>query len=133
MKLRCIRGVELIGEGPAIPLFVVAERHSGWGGGWVARILGFDEKAPGGVRRQFLPAVDQKLSRAGNGTKAFVIEEPGVYEVEYVHRSFQVERLYFAITPSGEYREIGVGRLRNPVLRKNIEEALRELGCASAA
>jgi len=62
-----------------------------------------------------------------------VIEEPGVYEVEYVHRSFQVERLYFAITPSGEYREIGVGRLRNPVLRKNIEEALRELGCASAA
>jgi hypothetical protein len=52
-----IRGVELKGDPEPLsvaPVRVRAERRSGVGGGWMARILALDERERGGLRREFL-------------------------------------------------------------------------------
>jgi len=118
------------------PVIVVAERHAGWGGGWVARILAVDPNTKGGLVRDFIPAYERRLSRAGNGMVEFRLTEAGLYEVEYVRRSFEVARLYVLVLPDGTVKEVGYhqpGHRRSAVLDASIVAALAELATATAS
>ena len=140
MAVRIIarRGVVFQGEPQPLsekPVTVIAERHAGWGGGWVARIDRIDPKAKGGLARTFLSAWERRLSRAGNGVVEFGVTEPGVYEIEYVRRSFEAERVYVAIYADGRVREVGYhspGYRRSPRLDAAIAAALAEFAAEPA-
>lgn len=110
VKVIASRGVSIGGAPEPLdqaPVRVGTERHCGWGGGWCARILALDEREKGGLRREFLRPYARELSRAGNGTVEFRISEPGLYEAEYIRRSFERARVYFAVYPTGEVRIVG--------------------------
>lgn len=116
----------------AAPVVVRAERRHGKSG-WIARILEEKPDAPGGLVREFLRAVDEDLSRAGNGMVTFEIVTPGVYEVEYVTRGMRRARTYFSVTADGTVAIIGtqlVGLARDTELRKGIAMALANVGQA---
>lgn len=127
-----IRGVELKGDPEPLsvaPVTVRAERHSGWGGGWVARILAMDPREKGGLRREFLRPWARNLNRRGNGVVEFRLTEPGLYEVEYIIRSLFSERVYLAVYQTGEVRIVGYhepGTRRTLRLEERIAEALAE-------
>lgn len=89
------------------PITLKVERHSGWGGGWVAKVVAIDPSAPGGLRREFIEPHGRRLSRAGNGVVEFKVREEGIYEVELVYRSFTPQRVYLAILGTGEIIELG--------------------------
>ena len=128
IEVRCIRGVEIRGEAEPLvsaPVRVWSERHSAWGGGWAARILALDEREKGGLRRAFLRPHTRNLSRAGHGYVEFLLTEAGLYEIEYVLKSFQRARVFLLLFPTGEVRIVGY---HDPNWRRprELDEALAE-------
>jgi len=132
IKVKAIRGVEIEGQPEPLsvePVMLRAERHSGWGGGWAARILAIDPREKGGLRREFLRAWSRNVNRRGNGTIEFRLAEPGLYEVEYVVRSLEAGRVYLAVYPTGEVRVVGYhtpGTRRALKLDEAIASAIAE-------
>ena len=130
IKVKAVRGVEIEGEPEALsvaPVVVRSERHSGWGGGWMARILAMDPSERGGLKREFQRAWSRNLNRRGNGVVEFRVFTEGVYEIEYVVRSLQAERVYLAVYPTGEVRILGYntpGNRRTLRLDEAIADAL---------
>lgn len=82
------------------PAVVVTETRK-WSKGWVARLVE-DE-------RVWLSHSDASLSRAGFGTRVFMIGEAGTYEAESVCASLTSHRIRFQVTDSGQ-----IALLRTP-------------------
>jgi hypothetical protein len=119
VTVRCVRGVEYLGEPEPLsekPVVFRAERQRGMGG-WMARIVALDPKAPGGLRREFLGGCRANLSRAGNGVVVFEVDQPGVYEVEFIYRSLRPARLYCVVHADGRVEEIDWDE-RDPLVRR---------------
>jgi hypothetical protein len=138
VTVRCVRGVEYLGEPEPLtekPVTFRVERQRGMGG-WMARIVAIDPKAPGGLRRQFIDGCRANLSRSGNGVVVFEVDEPGVYEVEFIYRSLRPARLYCVVHPDGRVDEIDwderdpLSRRRPRAVDQAIAAALEKMGAA---
>ena len=129
VTVRCVRGIEYLGEPEPLavkPVVFRIERQRGMGG-WMARVTALDPKAPGGLRREFIDGCRANLSRAGNGVVVFEVDQPGVYEVEFIYRSLRPARLYCVVHPDGRVEEIDWDE-RDPLSRRRrprkVDEAI---------
>lgn len=104
--LRLSRTVEALNNDEK-EVTIVTEAHSSWTTGWLAEITEINEDKPGGLGRKFMPYDTESLSRAGNGSKAYVIDSPGVYEADSVWRSYKSHRTYFVVNGNMHVEVLG--------------------------
>lgn len=88
MTLYMDRQVDFSGE-RTWPLRIVTEAHGSWSKGWVARISD--------SQRRFLDPIDEQFSNNRNGLREFLVDTPGLYEVDSVCRSYHSHRLRFRL------------------------------------
>jgi len=88
MPLYLNRRVEFDGE-RSWPLRILTEAHGSWSRGWIALL--------NDGRRSFLDPIDEQLSNNRNGLREFLVDAPGLYEVDSVCRSYRSHRLRFRL------------------------------------
>ena len=68
---------------------------------WVARLIGPDEHALGGVAVDFLYSDRDRISRRGTGYRCYVVHRYGVYAAASTRRAGRTFKVYFKYDQGG--------------------------------